>query len=190
MRSPMRAAKQKILPGYTSNNKIKLIHGGRDYFDLLIQLINQATESIHLQTYIFGDDETGREVADALKTAAKRNVQVHVLADGYASQAMSRHFINELKAAGIHFRFFEPLLKSKHFYFGRRLHHKVFVADAKSALVGGINIANRYNDMPGKPAWLDFALYDEGEVAKELCVLCWKLENMERLSGKYGYDPL
>jgi cardiolipin synthase len=41
-------------------------------------------------------------------------------------------------------------------------------------LVGGVNITNRYNDMPGIPAWLDFALYAEGEAAKELCVLCWK----------------
>jgi cardiolipin synthase len=28
--------------------------------------------------------------------------------------------------------------------------------------------------MPGANAWLDFALYIEGELAKELCVLCWK----------------
>jgi cardiolipin synthase len=41
-------------------------------------------------------------------------------------------------------------------------------------MVGGINISNRYNDMPGKKAWLDFALYVEGEISRELCVLCWK----------------
>jgi cardiolipin synthase A/B len=50
----------------------------------------------------------------------------------------------------------------------------VVVADMQYAMVGGINISNRYNDMPGKPAWLDFAMYVEGEIALELCVLCWK----------------
>jgi len=195
----MCAAKQKILPDYTSNNKVELIRGGRDYFDLLVKLINHAEESIHLQSYIFDDDETGRLVADALKAAAARNVQVYLLTDGYASQVMSRHFIKELKAAGIHFRFFEPFFKSKYFYFGRRMHHKVFVADAKFALIGGINIANRYNDLPGKPAWLDFSLYEEGEVAKELCVLCWKTWNgfganmgitpCERIQLSYNYEP-
>ena len=60
------------------------------YFDLLLNLINQANESIHLQTYIFDDDETGILVADALKAAVKRNVSVHLLADGYASQVMSK----------------------------------------------------------------------------------------------------
>lgn len=159
---------------YSTLNKIRLIRGGREYFDLLLELINKATESIHLQTYIYDDDETGKEVAEALKAAVKRNVSVYLLTDGYASQVMSKRFINDLKESGVQFRFFQPLFKSKYFYLGRRLHHKIFVADTKYALVGGINVTNRYNDMPDKPAWLDFALYAEGDIAKDLCVLCWK----------------
>jgi cardiolipin synthase A/B len=161
--------KDKMLP-----QNVKLIHGGKEYFNLLIRLIDQAKTSIHLQTYIYDDDETGQLVAAALKAAAKRNVSVHMMADGYASRVMSKHFIQELREAGIHFRFFEPLLKSRYFYFGRRMHHKVFVADTYYSLVGGINITNRYNDLPGKKAWLDFALFAEGEISRELCVLCWK----------------
>ncbi|MGZ8557735.1 MAG: phospholipase D-like domain-containing protein [Chitinophagaceae bacterium] len=172
---------------YTALEKVKLIRGGKEYFDLLLKLINQASESIHLQTYIYDDDETGVMVGDALKAAAKRNVQVYLLTDGYASQVLSKVFIEELKEAGIHFRFFEPFFKSKHFYFGRRMHHKIFVADAKYALVGGINIANRYNDMPGKPSWLDFALYAQGNVARDLCVLCWKTWN--GFPGKMSPTP-
>lgn len=141
---------------------------------MLLQLIKGAEESIHLQTYIYDDDETGNLVADALKEAVQRKVEVYLMADGYASQGMPDAFVEELKNAGIHFRFFEPLFKSRNFYFGRRMHHKVTVVDTKYALVGGVNISNRYNDMPAKPAWLDFALYAEGEIAKELCVLCWK----------------
>ncbi len=166
-----------IKPGFKPMNRVKLVRGGKEYFDLLLELINRATESIHLQTYIYDDDETGRQVADALKAAVKRNVSVYLLTDGYASQVMAQHFINELKATGVHFRFYEPVFRSKHFYFGRRMHHKVFVVDTKYALVGGINISDRYNDMPEKPAWLDFALYAEGEIARDLCVLCWKTWN-------------
>jgi cardiolipin synthase len=158
-------------------NKVKLIRGGKSYFETILHLINQATDSIHLQSYIYVDDETGVLVAEALKSAAKRKVQVYLMADGYASQGISHSFIKELRNAGIHFRFFEPWLKSKYFYFGRRMHHKIFVVDAKMALVGGINIANRYNDMTGSIAWLDYALFTEGEIARDLCVLCWKTWN-------------
>jgi cardiolipin synthase A/B len=159
---------------YTSHNKVQLVRGGRSYFDLLVRLIDGAKQTVHLQTYIFSNDQTGSLVAAALQRAAKRNVDVRVLLDGYASQELPINFIQELKTAGVHFRFFEPLLKSRHFYFGRRLHHKLLVVDAWSALVGGVNISDKYNDLPGNPAWLDFALFAEGEIAKQLCRLCWK----------------
>jgi len=162
---------------YTIRNKVKLIRGGNEYFKLLTELIDSSTHSIHLQTYIFNDDETGSLIGNAMINAARRNVQVYFIADGYASRIMSKSFITHLQNAGIHFKFFEPLFKSKHFYFGRRLHHKVFVADGKHALVGGLNIANRYNDIQGNSAWLDFALYVQGEAATQLFKICtdmWK----------------
>ncbi|HYM94124.1 MAG TPA: phospholipase D-like domain-containing protein [Chitinophagaceae bacterium] len=159
---------------YTANNRVKFVRGGKEYFDLLLQMIGNAKNTIHLQTYIYDDDETGTRVTNALKEAVQRKVQVYLVVDGYASQVMSQKFIDDMKTAGIHFRFFETIFRSKYFYFGRRLHHKLLVTDTRYALVGGLNISDRYNDMPGHPAWLDFALYAEGEIAKQLCVLCCK----------------
>ncbi len=162
---------------YTTHNRASLISGGRGYFDQLEILIKGAKKTLHLQTYIYDDDETGERVAQALLAAAERGVRVYMLLDGYASQHLSDKFINRLKDAGIHFSFFEPLLRSKNYYFGRRLHYKVVVADSARCLVGGRNISNRYNDMPGVPAWLDWAVYAEGEVAAGLQEVCNKRWN-------------
>lgn len=162
---------------YTATNRVKLIRAGKEYFNTLLQLIQESKDSIYIQTYIYNDDETGRIIANALQEAAKRKVSVYLMADGYASQTLSKNFIRGLKNAGIHFRFFEPFFRSRYFYFGRRMHHKVVVVDVKYALVGGVNIADRYNDLPGAPAWLDFALFVEGDIAKDLCILCWKTWN-------------
>jgi cardiolipin synthase A/B len=41
---------------YTSHNTAKLIRGGEAYFTLLVQLIQQAQQTIHLQTYIYDED--------------------------------------------------------------------------------------------------------------------------------------
>lgn len=153
-------------------NQVKLIRGGSDYFSILLQLIDNAQHSIQLQTYIFDDDETGVEVGVALMNAAQRGVQVQLMVDAYASKNLSDEFIERIKQKGIQFKRFEPLLKSHRFYFGRRLHHKVFVVDGDKSLVGGINISNKYNDMPGQKAWFDWALYSEGEVCKELERIC------------------
>lgn len=172
---------------YISNNKVKLIRGGKEYFDLLLQLIEKAKETIHLQTYIYDDDETGKMVADALKQAAARGVNVHLMADGYASQSLPQHFIDDLKKQGILFRFFEPVFRSRNFYLGRRMHHKLFVVDAKYGMVAGLNISNRYNDLPNQPAWLDFALYIEGSIAQQICILCWK--TWKSFTPKMGLTP-
>jgi cardiolipin synthase len=159
---------------YTAQNRIRLIKGGQDYFLLLENLIASARHTLHLQTYIFDEDATGEQIAYCLKQAASRGVQVYLMVDGYASQSLSSKFIKDLEDHQVHFRFFEPVFRSRYFYFGRRLHHKVLVIDSQAALVGGINISDKYNDLPGKPAWHDYALYVEGEVPQQLCVLCWK----------------
>ncbi|MFC3829677.1 MULTISPECIES: phospholipase D-like domain-containing protein [Niastella] len=161
--------------GYLPYNKVKLVRGGREYFSVLTRLIKLAQHSVHLQVYIYESDETGRMVGAALMEAAKRGVKVYLLADGYASKELSTGFIKELQTAGVHFRFFEPLLKSEHFYFGRRMHQKVLVVDGHFGLVGGINISNRYNDIHDEPAWLDWALYMEGPAAGVLFKICTDL---------------
>ena len=166
--------KDKNTKAYSNLNRGKLVRGGKEYFDTLLQLIDNAKESIHLQTYIFGNDKTGRMVADALKNAAKRKVQVYLMADGFASNSLPDEFTAELESNGINFRFFEPVFKSSNFYVGRRMHHKVLVVDTWYAMVGGVNIADRYNDIDGIPAWLDFAVHIQGDIAKQLCILCWK----------------
>jgi cardiolipin synthase len=160
---------------YLPHNHVKLVRGGREYFSVLTRLIERAQHSIHLQVYIYEDDETGQLVGTALMAAAKRGVKVYLLADGYASKELSAGFIKELNTAGVNFRFFEPLLKSEHFYFGRRMHHKVLVVDGHFGLVGGINISNRYNDMHDEPAWLDWAIYVEGPAASVLFNICTDL---------------
>lgn len=173
----MPGQKTKYHPGYTGSNKVRLVHGGRPYFNLLLELIAAARSTIHIQVYILDDDETGKTITAALREAAARKVQVFLLADGFGSRTLHKPFVKTLRQAGVHFAFFEPLFKSSHFYIGRRLHTKIVVTDARYGMVGGINITNRYNDMPGHTSWLDFALYVEGEAAAELCRVCneaWK----------------
>jgi cardiolipin synthase len=96
------------------------------------------------------------------------------LIDGYASQNFSTELVNEMKSVGIHFKWFTSFIKNKKVYLGRRLHHKIVVVDSFQSLVGGLNISDRYNDFPESVAWLDWAVYSEGEVSEELELVCKK----------------
>jgi cardiolipin synthase len=163
--------------GYTSHNGIDLVRGGAPFFNLLEQLIDEASQSIHFQMYIYEADETGIRIANALIRAANRGVKVYMLLDGYASRAFGASTtLTDIKNAGIHFRWFEPLFRGHNFFVGRRMHHKVIVTDEVHGLVGGMNITNRYNDINGEPGWLDCAAHVRGDAAKELynrCVQMW-----------------
>lgn len=172
---PMGRRDSIIANVYTTNNTSRLIRGGLPYFDLLEQLIDRAKTSIHLQVYIYEEDETGSRITSALLRAAERGVKVYLLLDRYASSALPESTVQSIIDAGINFRWFEPLVKGRNFYIGRRMHHKIFVADGLSSLVGGINISNHYNDLPGKPAWLDWAVFAEGEVSAVLYHRCTQM---------------
>ena len=132
-------------------------------------------EEIHLQTYIFENDETGSSIAACLKEAAQRNVKVYVLLDAYGSASLPGSFIQDLIQHGISFRFFSPLFSFNNFYLGRRMHHKILVADGIMALIGGINIAGKYHGNPESEPWLDYAVQLNCPAAEELQTLCRSL---------------
>jgi cardiolipin synthase len=168
-----RTTKSKSHAGsYSSNNSARVVKGGSAYFDLLEKMIDAARHIIHLQFYIFDEDDTGRRIARSLIEAAVRGVKIFVMVDGYASQNLSRDFVDNLKRVGINFRRFEPILKSRNFYFGRRMHHKIVVTDNFHGLIAGLNLSDRYNDTPTEIAWLDWAFYVEGETAETLARIC------------------
>jgi len=153
---------------YKANNTIEFLRGGNEYFEKLKILIESAKQFIVIHTYIFAEDQTGSMVVAYLKAAANRNVKVYLLIDGITSSSLSKNFINQLTEENITLRFFEPLFKSEKFYIGRRMHQKIIIIDGLVALVGGLNIADRYNDLPNQKAWLDFALKIEGEVVSDI----------------------
>lgn len=165
---------------FSRKNIVQLVKGGAPFFAQLQQLIAKAEYSLHLQTYIFAADSTGQAVAGWLMEAAKKGVAVCLMADGYASRGLPKEFIQQMESAGVKLRFFEPLFRGDDFYFGRRLHHKVVVADARYAVVSGSNIADRYNDMPGQPAWYDMGLWVEGDSVLELFDICTKIWQRDR----------
>jgi cardiolipin synthase len=139
----------------------------------LEQMISTAQSEIHIQIYIFDNDSIGSKIFEALKEAASRKVKVYLLLDGFGSYSLPKEFIESLRRNGINIRLFSPLFSANTFYLGRRLHQKVVVADAKTALIGGINIADKYRGTATETPWLDYAVQINSEaIAAPLQELC------------------
>lgn len=165
-----------MLNNDTSSSAIKfieLVHSGEDYFSRLESIILGSKVEIHIQTYIFEYDSIGKKIISTLKEAAGRNVKIFILLDGFGSFSFPKEVLNDLRQNGINIRFFSPLFSASSFYLGRRLHHKVVVVDSKFALIGGINIADKYRGTSNTNAWRDYAVEIQDEkIGTALSKLC------------------
>ncbi|MFV5685263.1 phospholipase D-like domain-containing protein [Flavobacterium sp. GB2R13] len=151
---------------------LELVYSGEDYFSRLETIIHNSQIELHIQMYLFENDATGKRIIAAIKEAASRQVKIFILLDGLGSLSFPSDIIDELRQDGINIRFFAPLFSAYTFYLGRRLHQKVIVADAKIALIGGINIADKYCGTPTEVPWLDYAVQLNSTIAQPLQELC------------------
>lgn len=172
----METGKKPRKKAYLPQARLLLVKGGREYFDRLQDLIRTATQSIHIQMYIFSYDATGRMVMKWLRQAAARGISIYLLVDGYATK-LPAELLRSVIDTNLHIEQFDPIFKKRNFYFGRRLHHKIVVADGRRALAGSNNIDDHYYGRTGHPAWMDMALYVEGSAAGELERVCIQLWN-------------
>jgi len=158
------------------NNHVELLQSGAEFFNRAVEIIRKAKNHIHLQTYIFDEDKTGKLIAEELIQAAERGVKVFLVVDAYASQQLSTDILFRFERAGIRYKSFSPLVYSK-FKIGRRLHHKIILVDTDYALIGGINIADKYSGFSGHTPWLDFAIEISGYAVADIEKICesiWK----------------
>lgn len=125
---------------YTLASGIELVKSGDDFFKKAFAIIRNSKYIIHLQTYIFSDDETGMEAVKNLADAVKRGVKVYLLVDAFGSHELKSQTIKLIKDNGIYFRTYSPLWSGYHLRFGRRLHHKILVSDDKEALIGVLTL--------------------------------------------------
>ncbi len=149
---------------FIGGNQIKLLRSGAEYFPALEQAIQNATQEIYLQTYIYEIDEIGVRIGSALKQAAQRKVAVNLLLDGFGCKDFPKTYIHELESAGVRVMFYRPkispwTLKRNRL---RRLHRKVAVIDGEVAFVGGINIIDDHNAPHKIPPRIDYAVRIEG----------------------------
>jgi cardiolipin synthase A/B len=169
---------------YRDGHYIELLRSGEEYFAACERVIDEAKQFIHFQTYIVDDDQTGRRFVDALIRAAKRGVRVYFLLDAYGGGSFSKELTARVLDAGILFRRFSPVFITKGFQLSLRLHHKVLLADGQVAIIGGMNVADRYHGRQDLKEWLDFAILIRGPECAHVLFLTKKLWNKTFLGRK------
>jgi cardiolipin synthase len=177
--------------GYlTQNNQVDILTDGEAKFSRLFQDIENAESFIHIQYYIFRNDDLGRKIVAALAKKAAQGVEVCLLLDGMGNFTTPKRVFKPLIAAGGRLGIFLP----PHFFFRGNFqnHRKICVIDGKIGYIGGFNIGDEYM---GKVVrfgpWRDLHIRIRGNAAKELglyFIMDWNFispKNPIEACGKY-----
>ncbi|MDU1727148.1 MAG: phospholipase D-like domain-containing protein, partial [Cutibacterium avidum] len=128
------------------DHQVEIFTFGRDLYAAMIADIEAAQHTIYLETFIWKNDEVGRQFRQALVTAAARGVEVYAMWDTFANLVVDPRFFRELH--GVHVRA-QPLVTPSWMPTIRNMgrdHRKLLVVDSGVAYIGGYNIGSLYAD--------------------------------------------
>ena len=130
---------------YTEDNDVEIFTDGAPLFKDLFTTIKKAKKYIHIESYIFRDDELGNLLKNLLIQKVQQGVKVFILYDDIGCLGNSYKFFSEMRKAGIKvtcfFRSYIPFIKKNTNY---RNHRKLCIIDGKVAYLGGFNIGKEY----------------------------------------------
>lgn len=168
-------------------NRADLISSSDEVIDRIVADIDAAKNHVHMLFYIWGDDGTGRRVADALRRAVARGANCRVLVDAVGSHGMLQSLAPKMRAAGIEVLPALPVnvFRRRAARFDLRNHRKLAIIDGAIGYTGSQNIID-----PGYGrddlAWHDLTVRLTGPVVTELQAVFladWYFETNLLLSG-------
>jgi cardiolipin synthase len=126
-------------------NRTRLLIDGPSTYAAMLAAVEGARHHIHLETYIFADDEVGRRFAAALVRKRREGVAVRIIYDAIGSIGSDRDFFARMVEQGIEVAEFRPLRPSSLWRLNNRDHRKLAVIDGRTAFTGGLNISGTYS---------------------------------------------
>jgi cardiolipin synthase len=186
-------------------NRLVLLQDGPATYQAMFEAIRQAKDHINLETYIFGDDDIGRQFADLLLERQAAGVQVNLIYDSVGCLNTPKVFFERLSAGGIQVLEYNPVNpltgNKKQWLLNNRDHRKLLVVDGRVAFIGGINISETYSSVPSASSvnkkgvntvgWRDTHLQIEGPVVtqfQKLFMDTWTKQKGQPLAQK-NYFP-
>lgn len=184
-------------------NKVVLLEDGPATYRSMLAAIGAARHHVHLETYIYEDDDVGRQFAAALVARRKAGVKVRLIYDSLGSSKTPREFFQQLEAAGIEVVEYNPFTPNLA-RFNNRDHRKLTIVDGKVAFLGGINISGVYSQGSGsgsgsrdppfeERAWRDTQVRIEGPAVAELqraFLEQWESQKKEKPDDKAFFPAL
>ncbi len=151
----------------TDGNITRLLVDAEAAYGAMLAAIRGARHHIHIEFYIWQNDDTGRCFRDALVLRARDGVKVRALVDAVGSSSLPDGFFQPLVEAGGEFAEFSPIARIARLLRRSRVdfrnHRKLLIVDAQRGFTGGVNLGDEYlGKDPELGGWRDTHLEIEG----------------------------
>lgn len=134
----------------TTGNGAVLTVGPSENLAALRRLILDAKASIYLETFDFGNEGMGAQLVPLLAARAQEGLEVKVVMDYIGSRFTKGHkqMVATLRAAGVEVLIYRPrtIVKDDKRIGMNITHRKLYLADGRVALVGGVNLSKGFDD--------------------------------------------
>lgn len=155
-------------------NRLTLLSENDDGFDPMIAAIEGAQDHVHVLFYIWLDDLSGRRVAEALTSAARRGIACRVVVDAFGSRRFIRSAAwRQMEDAGVELAEAMPTGFSLLSALTRRLdlrnHRKIVLIDNQIGFTGSRNAADMAFAVKHRFApWIDVWFAVEGPILRQM----------------------
>jgi cardiolipin synthase A/B len=152
----------------TRRNSVKIKQDAAEFYASLIEDMEAARHSIHLQYFIWGADPFTERLKEILAAKARAGIEVRLLYDPVGSLGHLTHaYVQDMRAAGVRMAPTSPLYRLHTISY--RNHRKITVIDGAIGYTGGMNIGQEHLDGgKGFASWRDTQLRIVGEGAAVL----------------------
>ncbi len=151
----------------TRRNRVEILQNAEAFYPRMIEDMEAAQHSIHLQYFIWRSDEFTETLKEILIKKARAGVEVRLLYDAVGSNSTRGAYLRELRGAGVGTAPTSPYWRLHTISY--RNHRKITVVDGVIGYTGGMNIGQEHVD-GGKEFdfWRDTQVRITGEAASTL----------------------
>ena len=153
---------------WRSANQFELLIDGPQFFPRMLAAIDQAQVHVDLELYLVEAGDCAEAIVQALEQAARREVRVRCLFDGYGSLAFTPGLRRRLTDAGVELRFYNRLSWRRGLNNLYRDHRKLLLVDHQLAVVGGTGVTDEFWQ-PGQNTcdWHEVMVAIEGPLVQD-----------------------
>jgi cardiolipin synthase len=156
-------------PPLLAGNRAQTLRNGDEIFPAMLEAIRGARKSITLEMYIYWQGKVGAEFTAALVERARAGVKVHFMYDALGSGKIDKHYVAQMKAAGVEVARYNPPRWDTLARQNNRTHRKLLVVDGRIGFTGGVGIADEWSGNAEDPKhWRDTHYRVEGPAAAQM----------------------